>query len=135
MSIGVTEAWSFKFATGQKTMLVPWRAFQVVCTPRCGIVELGRDAAAAHELARRRCDDLRMGLAMDPPGFAPLVKGPWTDERELAARGCPICHHGHPTIIDEDLGESREQCGRCGASYERNNVICVLGEESDGGYA
>jgi len=135
MTIGVTEAWSFAFATGQKSSLVPWRAFQVVCTPRCGIVELGPDAATSHDLARRRCDDLRMGLATSPPGFAPLTKGPWTHQQELATEGCPTCHHGQPAILDCDLGWSHEHCARCDASYERNNVICVLGEESEAGYA
>lgn len=41
LTVGATEAWSFRFADGRKSHTVPWRSFQVVCAPRCGLAELG----------------------------------------------------------------------------------------------
>ena len=135
--VGATEAWSFRMADGRSTQTVPWRSFQVVCTPRCGLAELGPgpDLAATLRLARRRCDELRRAdAAALPEGFAPLVWGPWTNEKSLAAPTCPACGHNPPTVVSDDLGWSREHCARCGASYERVNMLWVLGEEAEAGY-
>src|SRR5713101_6500175 len=131
-TVGATEAWSFRFADGRKSQTVPWRSFQVVCTPRCGLAELrpGPDFSESMKLARHRCDDLRQSdTPALPQGFAPLARGPWTNENKLAAPACPACGHGQPTVIEDDLGWSRERCSRCDASYERINVLSVLGEE------
>lgn len=39
------------------------------------------------------------------------------------------------TPPEGDLGWFREGCARCQASYERINVLCVLGEECEAGHA
>jgi hypothetical protein len=135
-TVGATEAWSFRFADGRKSQALPWRCFQVVCTPRCGLAQLGPGPGLSEslELARHRCDELRQTGTDAPQGFAPLARGPWTNEKMLAAPSCPACGHGQPTVLEEDLGWSRERCSRCKASYERINVLSVLGEESEAGY-
>jgi GGDEF domain-containing protein len=133
--IGGTEAWSFRFADGRTSPTVPWRNFLVVCTPRCGLAELGSNASESLEVARRRCEDLRnVEPALQPQGFAPLANGPWTNERNLAVAACPTCGQVQPAIIEEDLGWSQERCSRCDASYERINILSVLGEEFESGY-
>jgi GGDEF domain-containing protein len=135
-TVDATEAWSFRFSDGRESQLVSWRTFQVVCTPRCGLVELGTDAAESLELAHRRCDAQRTG---DPltlyPGFAPIAKGPWTNQTMLATSSCPACGHASPIIIDEDLGWSQERCPRCDVAYERTNMLVVQGKEFEAGYA
>ncbi|MBI3070840.1 MAG: diguanylate cyclase [Deltaproteobacteria bacterium] len=135
VTIGATEAWSFRFDDQRKAAIVPWRSFQVVCTPRCGFAELGSDVSGSLHLARRQCDDIRQ---TDPdalrPSFAPLATGPWTNEKKLATPICPACGDGQPIVIEDDLGWSRERCARCDASYERINVLSVFGEESEAGY-
>jgi hypothetical protein len=132
-TIGATEAWSFSFADGRRSSIVPWRSFEVVCTPRCGIAELGTDVSESLKLARGRCDDLRQATA-SPDGFAPLTVAPWANQKDLAAPTCPDCGHPRPAILEEDLGWSREHCPRCDARYERSNVMSVLGEVFEAGY-
>jgi GGDEF domain-containing protein len=136
-TVGATEAWSLRFADGRKSQTVPWRSFQVICTPRCGLAELGHGPGISEslKLARHRCHDLRQaGADALLQDFAPLARGPWTNVNELAVPACPACGHGQLTVIEEDLGWSRERCSRCGASYERINVLSVLGEEFEAGY-
>jgi hypothetical protein len=88
------------------------------------------------KLARDRCDALRQADADALlQGFAPLARGAWTNENKLAVpAGCPACGHGQPTVLEEDLGWSRERCAGCDSSYDRTNVLFVLGEESEAGY-
>ena len=145
--IGATEAWRFRFADGRELPAVPWRSFEVVCTPRCGISELldGADAEAALALAERRCEELRIAAtdaatvhvaATVPaaPGFAPLASGPWSNQRQLASPACPLCAAPRSEILEEDLGWTREHCTACQLGYERSDVLIVLGEESSAGY-
>lgn len=149
--IGATEAWRFRFADGRELPAVPWRSFEVVCTPRCGIAELleGAEAGPALALAEQRCEELRVAAAARPtgatgspterpaaavPGFAPLASGPWSNQRQLAAPACPLCAAPRSEILEEDLGWARERCTRCETSYERSDVLIVLGEESSASY-
>jgi GGDEF domain-containing protein len=144
--IGATEAWRFRFADGRELPAVPWRSFEVMCTPRCGIAALleGGSAEAALALAERRCEELRIAAAArrddaEPsspadPGFAPLASGPWSNPRQLASPTCPLCAAPRSEIVDEDLGWASERCTRCLTSYERSDVLIVLGEESSAGY-
>src|SRR5262249_36161037 len=141
MTVGATEAWTFSFSDGRPPITKPWRSFLVVCTPRCGLAEIASDAAQALALARQRCDALCEPGAAAPPGFAPLAASwsnaislPWINEIRLLPPSCPACGYDKPATVAEDLGWSREHCPRCAASYERNNVLCVLGEEIEAGY-
>jgi GGDEF domain-containing protein len=134
-SVGATEAWVFRFTDGRRPVTRPWRSFLVSCTPRCGLAEVAADAAAALDLARARCDALGQQGAATPPGFAPLAANPFGNQANLLSPACPACGHGRPTTVKDDLGWSAEKCPRCDASYERTNVLCVLGEESAAGYA
>lgn len=135
-AVGATESWRFQFADGRPALTVPYRSFQVICAPRCGIAELTDDGAAALAHARARCDDRAAAIAHAAAAqFAPLTAGPWSAEVRLAARACPDCGAAAPAVVDSDLGWAREQCGECGVSYERSDLISVLGEESDASYA
>lgn len=139
--VGATEAWRFTFADGRSAPITPWRRFDVVCMPRIGIVALSAEdsslvpampampaapaaLAEALQLAEARCEEAR-----DPR------LGPWQNEETLAARICPICSATSLVAEEEDLGWAREQCDACGVSYERSDVLFVLGEELPGGYA
>lgn len=141
--VGATEAWRFRFADERQTPVVPRRRFEVVCTPRCGVVKLpaGTGQASRAELAEAlqraedRCEAARASAGESVDGFAPLARGHWHGEQILAARHCPICSAASIVIEDQDLGWARERCAACGASYERSDSLFVLGEESSGGYA
>ncbi len=125
--VGATEAWRFTLPDGGSAPITPWRRFDVVCLPRIGIVALSAEdssLAEALQLAEARCEEAR-----DPR------LGPWQNEETLAARICPICSATSLVAEEEDLGWAREQCDACGVSYERSDVLFVLGEESPGGYA
>ena len=134
--IGCTDAWEFCFADGRDSLLVPSAHLEVVCSPRCGLAEVGSDPAHALELARRRCHQ----AAIDPGlhqtlGFAPVVRQPWARARKLASPGCPLCKHDRPVIVESDLGWSKERCPECEVVYERFNKQFVLGQESNAAYA
>jgi GGDEF domain-containing protein len=136
--VGATDAWEFRFKDGRPSLLVPVDHIEVVCNPRCGLAEIGQGPngpAHALELARRRCAQ----AAVDPGlhttlGFAPIVRHPWTRARKLAAAGCPLCKFDRPTVLDKDLGESRETCPGCGVDYQRVDKVFVLGREESAGY-
>jgi hypothetical protein len=97
------------------------------------VVEIGSDSGGMLKLARQRCTDLRGTDA--PPGFPPLVQSSWTNQVKLATTRCPDCGHDRPDIVEEDLDWSQERCSRCQAAYERSNVLLVIGEEKEAGYA
>lgn len=142
--LGATEAWAFAFEDGRRVAPVPWRSFQVICTPRCGVVELeaasevadGAAVEAALGEAEARCEAMRAEGAAAAAGFAPLGTRPWHDEQRLAEQACPSCGAGKEAIVleAEDLGWARERCTRCAATYERRDKLWVLGEEHDAAY-
>lgn len=146
--LGATEAWTFTFADGRRVAPVPWRSFQVICTPRCGAVELGAaretavgavvEAALDEALgaAAARCQAMRAEGAAVAAGFAPLGTRPWHDEQRLAEKACPGCGAAEAALVldEEDLGWARERCTRCAAAYERHDKLWVLGEEHDAAY-
>ena len=142
--LGATEAWTFTFADGRRVAPVPWRSFQVICTPRCGVGELGAASEAplqatldeTLEAAAARCQAMRAEGAAAAAGFAPLGTRPWHDEQRLAERACPGCGAAEAALVleEEDLGWARERCSRCAASYERRDKLWVLGEEHDAAY-
>lgn len=141
--VGATEAWRFRFADERRTPVVPWRRFEVMCTPRCGVVELPPAAGPANpaelaealQRAEDQCEAARATAGASVDGFAPLSRGHWHGEKILNAQSCPICSATSIVVADQDLGWARERCDACGASYERSDVLFVLGEESSGGYA
>lgn len=142
--LGATEAWTFAFADGRRVAPVPWRSFQVICTPRCGVVELGAASEVAEGAAveaalgeaESRCQTMRAEGVAAAAGFAPLGTRPWHDEQRLAEQVCPGCGAAEEAIVleEEDLGWARERCTRCAATYERRDKLWVLGEEHDAAY-
>ena len=139
VTVGATEAWSFKFRDGRPAPTVPYRSLVVACTPRCGLAEVGTDPAAALALAERRSVEIAYalrppGVSELAPGFAPLGPRMGAAATTLAEPKCPACDAGKPTILNQDLGWSEEQCPQCGAHYDRNDLLFVLGEEQGGGY-
>jgi hypothetical protein len=131
----VTESWIYRFGDNRGQVVVPHRHFEVICTPRFGLAELEGDARTALVEAIRQCDESgQSGNTPYTDGFAPMPREGFSNEHRLAEHACPGCGHPGPTVIDEDLGYTKERCPECSLEYERYEQQAVLGQTTEGGY-